>query len=109
MPVIKRVKGRLPLDTSISEMLGGQKGRLTDRAAKLSKGDLVDLWKGKATSTTRGLTTSDIDSIRGAFAGQIGTKPIAGLAAAAGDINCCCCCCPCCCAETVQEPFVAAR
>lgn len=106
--VAQRVKGRFPRDVRIVAMgLAPEDLQvLTPRARKLTKEDLVKMWAGKETEETLALTTTDINSIRSAFSGQIANEIPFGLdqSLQAGDINCCCCCCPCCCAEAVTAP-----
>ena len=75
--------------------------KLSPEAKKLTKGDLVSLWKDKTTPTVAAVSVKDLNLIKGAFGAQIGKGP--------GDVamDIYCCCCPCCCATAVVAPMMA--
>lgn len=71
---------------------------LSADAKKLTKGDLVALWRSKVTTNAAAVSVNDLNVIKDAFTGQIGKGP----GTLATDIYCCCC--PCCCATAVITP-----
>jgi hypothetical protein len=71
---------------------------LSADAKKLTKGDLVALWRSKVTANAAAVSVNDLNVIKDAFTGQIGKGP-GNLA-----IDIYCCCCPCCCATAVISP-----
>jgi len=91
--VIRNMNG-MPLGTPITR-LGGKSGMLTPAAAKLTKGDLINLGRGQKGGRLSKLTLQDIKSIQAAFGG--------GVNPAAIDVSCCCCT-PCCCAAAMPTP-----
>jgi hypothetical protein len=90
----------LPMTASLTEMGldANTINQLSPAGRKLTKGDLVEMWKNQNAPAAATVTVQDINVIRTAF----GTLSDTGAGAVAGNINCCCC--PCCCATAVVAP-----
>jgi len=90
----------LPMTTTLDKMglSNDVLAKLSPSAKKVTKGDLVALWKDKTTPAVGALSVKDINLIKGGFGSQIGKGP--------GDLatDIYCCCCPCCCATAVVAP-----
>jgi hypothetical protein len=84
-----------PLNAPIADLLvhGGEKGKLTRAAAKLTKRDLLILAAGSSAPSVDKLTVKDLHSITEAFENQ--RAAVSDLAAAgsccSSSIVCCCC------------------
>ena len=89
--------GPAPANTPIEALGLTREGTalLTERASRLTKGDLEDLRKGFIDAQERlGLSVDDINSVAAAF-----SQPIQIGLGATKDFSCCCT--PCCCAAAL--------
>jgi hypothetical protein len=108
-PVTQPVRfgGDLPLDTPIFKLLPSEQAKLlSPAAAKLTKGDLLDLvgaGQTKKTPAQLNLSVEDVKSIEDAFHQQFTTTAAAG--GLLDNITACCCPCCCCTAASVPEPI----